>query len=76
MLASALSSPAAIAASIQAVRAFVRLRGLLASHRELARRLDEMESTYDSQFKVVFQAIRELMQPPAPSRKRIGFQRG
>ena len=72
MLASVLNSPAAIAASIQVVRAFIQLRGLLASHRELALRLDELESRYDSQFKVVFRAIRELMEPPAPTRKGGG----
>jgi len=76
MLASVLNSPAAIAASIQVVRAFIQLRGLLAAHRELARRLDELENKYDSQFKVVFRAIRELMEPPAPTRKQIGFQAG
>ena len=74
MLASVLNSPAAIAASIQVVRAFIQLRGLLASHRELARRLDELENKYDSQFKVVFRAIRELMEPPPPPRKQIGFK--
>jgi hypothetical protein len=74
MLASVLNSPIAVAASIQVVRAFVQLRGVLASHKELARRLDELESRYDSQFKAVFQAIRELMEPlPAP-RKQIGFR--
>jgi len=75
MLASVLNSPIAVAASIQVVRAFVQLRGVLASHKELARRLDEMEGKYDAQFKVVFQAIRELMQPPPTPRKQIGFQR-
>ncbi len=74
MLASVLNSPAAIAASIQVVRAFVQLRGVLASHRELSRRLDELESRYDGQFRTVFQAIRELMAPAAPPRKRIGFR--
>lgn len=74
MLASVLNSPAAIATSIQVVRAFIQLRGVLATHGELARRLDELESKYDSQFKVVFRAIRELMEPPAPPRKQIGFQ--
>ncbi len=73
MLASVLNSPVAVAASIQVVRAFIQLRGLLASHQELVRRLDELEGKYDSQFRVVFQAIRELMQPPAPPPKRIGF---
>ena len=75
MLATVLTSPIAVAASIQVVRAFVQLRGVLASHTELARRLDEMESRYDAKFRVVFQAIRELMEPPIPPRKQIGFQR-
>jgi len=73
MLASVLNSPIAVAASIQVVRAFVQLRGVLASHKELASRLDELESRYDAKFKVVFQAIRELMEPPPPMRKHIGF---
>ena len=55
------------------MRAFVKLREILATHRDLARRLDEMESKYDAQFKVVFDAIRELMTPPLKSRRRIGF---
>ncbi len=48
---------------------------MLASHRDLARRLDEMEQKYDAQFKLVFDAIRELMAPPAKRRPRIGFHR-
>lgn len=55
------------------MRAFVKLREILATHRDLARRLDEMESKYDAQFKVVFDAIRELMTPPQKSWRRIGF---
>jgi hypothetical protein len=74
MLASVLNSAIAVAASIQVVRAFVQLRGVMVSHRELARRLDELENRYDAKFKVVFRAIRELMQPPALPRKRIGFR--
>lgn len=75
MLASVLNSPVAVQASIQVVRAFVQLRGLLATHAELARQLDELERKYDAQFRVVFEAIRELMQPlPSPRRKQIGFQ--
>jgi hypothetical protein len=58
----------------QVVRTFVQLRGLIVTHAALARRLDELERKYDSQFQAVFQAIRELMEPPAPPRKRIGFQ--
>ena len=58
------------------MRAFVKLRQLLASNAELARRLDELESKYDKQFKIVFVAIRELMTTPARGRKEIGFVRG
>jgi hypothetical protein len=74
MLASVLKTQVAVEASIQVVRAFVQLRGVLAAHRELAKRLDELEAKYDGQFKVVFQAIRELMEPPAPPSKQIGFR--
>lgn len=73
MLASVLSSPVAIQASIQVVRAFVRLRGILAAHAELAQQLAQLEKKYDAQFKVVFDAIRGLMAPPAAPRRRIGF---
>lgn len=74
MLASVLNSPVAVAASIQVVRAFVRLRYMLASNADLARKLAALERKYDSQFKVVFDAIRELMEPPEPgSKKPIGF---
>ncbi len=58
------------------MRAFVRLREILATHKDLARKLEEMEKKYDAQFKVVFQAIRELMEPPAPKRRQIGFLPG
>ncbi len=74
MLASVLNSPVAVQASIQVVRAFIRLREILATHRELARKLVDLEQRYDKQFKVVFEAIRELMAPPKKERKRIGFQ--
>jgi hypothetical protein len=73
MLASVLSSPVAIKASIQVVRAFVRLRRILASNRELARKLDTLERKYDRQFAVVFDAIRQLMSPSIPPRRGIGF---
>jgi hypothetical protein len=73
MAANVLNSQRAIVASVHVVRAFVRLRALIASNKDLARRLDELEKMYDSQFKVVFDAIRQLMAPP-PKRKRIGFQ--
>lgn len=73
MLASVLSSPTAVETSVQIVRAFVRIRLMLASNADLARRLDDLERRYDSQFRVVFRAIRDLMAPGEPTRKRIGF---
>ena len=76
MLATVLNSPIAVKASIQVVRAFIRLRQMLASNAELARKLYSLEKKYDEQFKVVFDAIRELMTPPAHTRKgKIGFRR-
>jgi hypothetical protein len=74
MLASVLNSDSAVAASVQVVRAFVRLRLAVASHAELARKLDAMERKYDAQFRVVFTAIRRLMSPPARAGGRIGFR--
>lgn len=73
MLASVLSSPVAVQASIQVVRAFIRLREILATHKELARKLEELEKKYDTQFKLVFDLFRELRKPELPPRKKIGF---
>ena len=74
MLSSVLKSTQAVRANIEIMRAFVRLRGMAAHNAELARRFAELESKYDRQFKVVFDAIRELMAPPeAPPKRRIGF---
>lgn len=74
MLSSVLHSERAILVNIEIMRAFVRLRQMLASHAELARKLAVLESKYDAQFKVVFDAIRKLMATPAPKKKRrIGF---
>jgi len=74
MLSSVLHSDRAIHVNIEIMRAFVRLRQLLASNTELARKLATLERKYDAQFKVVFDAIRELMIPPEPKKKRpIGF---
>ena len=75
MLSSVLRSPRAIAVNIEIMRAFVQLRRMLDSNAELARRLAELERTYDGQFKVVFEAIRQLMTPPATSQRQIGFRR-
>ncbi len=73
MLSSVLHSKRAIQVNIEIMRAFVRLRQMLASHADLARKLDAFEKKYDAQFKVVFDAIRELMTPPELNRRRIGF---
>jgi hypothetical protein len=58
------------------MRAFVRLRQMLQGNAELARKLRELEAKYDAKFRVVFDAIRELMTPPAAPRRRIGFKPG
>jgi hypothetical protein len=74
MLANVLNSEKAVEASVQVARAFVRLRRLLTSTPELARKLDALERKYDVQFKVLFDAIRELMAPPEIKGKEIGFR--
>jgi len=66
MLSSVLKSKRALQVNIEIVRAFVRLREILATHKDLARKLDALERRYDAQFKVVFDAIRQLMKPPEP----------
>ncbi len=76
MLASVLNSPVAVQASIQVVRAFIRLREILATHKELARKLAELETrieAHDEHITALFEAIRQLMTPPAKPGKRIGF---
>ena len=73
MLSSVLHSPRAIQVNITIMRAFVRLRQMLSTHADLARKLNALERKYDKQFRVVFDALRELMNPPAPPRKPIGF---
>ena len=64
MLSSVLRSPQAVAVNIEIMRAFVRLRYMLSSHADLARKVEALEKKYDGQFKVVFDALRQLMQPP------------
>jgi len=78
MLATVLNTPTAIATSVLIVRAFVRLREILSTHKELARKLTELEAKYDKQFKVVFQALRDLMQNETEKkeRPRIGYKIG
>ena len=73
MLSSVLRSPRAVQVNIAIMRTFVRLREMLLSNAELARKLAALENKYDAQFKVVFDAIRELMLPPDPPRRKIGF---
>jgi len=75
MLSSVLRSHRAVAVNIEIMRAFVRLRHMLSSHAELARKVDELEKKYDKNFSVVFDALRALMEPPPePKKPRIGFQ--
>ena len=74
MLSSVLHSERAVSVNIEIMRAFVRLRQMLASNAELARKLDALEKKYDAQFRAVFETIRKLMEPPPePKRGRIGF---
>jgi hypothetical protein len=74
MLSSVLRSPRAVAVNVEIMRAFVRLRRVAISHADLARRLKRLEAHYDARFRVVFDAIRRLMQPKvASSPRRIGF---
>jgi ORF6N domain len=73
MLSSVLHSERAVQVNISIMRAFIRLRELAASHKDVHRRLDEMEQKYDRQFKVVFDAIRALMEPPKTPRRRVGY---
>jgi len=73
MLSSILNSDRAIEVNIEIMRAFVRLRKMLSSHVDLARKLVALEKKYDAQFRVVFEAIRALMAEPEKSERKIGF---
>jgi hypothetical protein len=73
MLSSVLKSQRAVQVNIQIMRTFVRLRQMLASNKTLIERLDKLEEHYDGKFKMVFRAIRQLMNPRAVKRKPIGF---
>jgi hypothetical protein len=73
MLSSVLHSDRAVRVNIEIMRAFVQLRQMLASNADLARKLEALEKKYDSQFKVVFDAVRQLMSPPETRRREIGF---
>ena len=74
MLSSVLKSKRAVRVNIEIMRAFVKLRSLLATNEKLTRKLNALEKKYDSQFKVVFDAIRQLMQPPSQKTRKIGFE--
>ena len=74
MLSGILNSDRAIEVNILIMRAFVKLRELIATNKDLSRRLDDLENKYDSQFKMVFDAIRQLMAPPVKEKRRIGFK--
>ena len=73
MLSSVLKSERAVMVNIEIMRAFVRLRQMVSANAELARKLDSLEKRYDAQFKVVFDAIRDLMTPPQGEKRPIGF---
>ncbi|MFP4472988.1 MAG: ORF6N domain-containing protein [Candidatus Omnitrophota bacterium] len=75
MLSSVLNSDRAIHVNIQIMRAFVKLRELMTSHTELRNKIEDMEKKYDYQFKIVFDAIKRLLEPPAKPEKPIGFHR-
>ena len=73
MLSGVLRSKRAVQVNIAIMRAFIHLREFLLTNADLARKLNDMEKKYDAQFRVVFDAIRQLMAPPDPPRKEIGF---
>jgi phage regulator Rha-like protein len=73
MLSGVLQSKRSIQVNIEIMRAFVKLREMLASHKDLARKLEELEKKYDSQFQVVFNAIRQILTPPEKPKRGIGF---
>lgn len=74
MLASVLNSSIAVKASIEVVRAFARLRQMILGYKELQKKIKSMERKYDKQFRVVFKAIKQLLEPPPePSKRLIGF---
>jgi hypothetical protein len=73
MLSSVLHSDRVIDVNVEIMRAFVRLRRLLATHADLARKLEALEKKYDAQFQIVFEAMRQMMAPPESIKGRIGF---
>jgi hypothetical protein len=73
MLSSVLNNQRAIHVNIQIMRTFTRLREMLMTHKDLKQKIEDMEKKYDYQFKIVFDAIKQLLEPPAKPKKRIGF---
>ena len=76
MLSRVLRSEQAVRVNVEVMRAFVRLREILSTHADLAKKLESLERKYDSQFRAVFDAIRQLMVPPVPKKRPIGFRKG
>jgi hypothetical protein len=74
MLSSVLRSPRAVQVNIEIMRAFVRLRRLAESHADLAKKIHDLENRYEGRFKIVFEAIDQLLMPPTVKRRRIGFR--
>ena len=74
MLSSVLNSERAIQVNIQIMRTFTKIREMLIQHKDLKHKIEEMEKKYDSQFKIVFNAIKELMSPPEKQVRKIGFK--
>ena len=74
MLSSVLNSDRAIQVNIEIMRTFIKLRRILAEHKDLLKKLEAMEKNYDRQFRIVFQIIRELTNPPEKPHKQIGFR--
>ncbi|RJQ48975.1 MAG: ORF6N domain-containing protein [Nitrospiraceae bacterium] len=75
MLSSVLTSKRAVQVNIQIMRTFTKIREMLASNTELAKKIEALEKKYDAQFKIVFDAIRQLITPPEAKKKKIGFLR-
>ena len=73
MLSSVLNSPRAIQVNIQIMRTFTKLRELMMVHKDLRQKIEDMERKYDDQFKIVFDAIKQLLEPPIKPKGRIGF---
>ena len=74
MLSSVLNSERAIQVNIQIIRTFTKFREMILTHKELQKKIESMESKYDYQFKIVFNAIKQLLEPPEKPKKRIGYR--